>query len=130
MAHTPPIKISSLEKTGVFKESRFFGLLSAENNYMSVEGAKDFYNGFIRVIYQELRKNGVVHLPGIGYFATVKQKPSLGLTGKIRTHMEGKYMVKFYSTDKFREYFTQLSKRPGAEGKLDPREKLLNMDLL
>lgn len=129
MAHTPPIDLRELQKKGVLDEVRFFRMLSEECNYVAPETVKDFYMGLVRHMTSELKKNGVVRMPHLGDFALVKQKPRLGWAGQFQTMLEGGYMLKFYAKDTWRKYFLKLQERTGAEGKLDPREKVLNREL-
>jgi hypothetical protein len=129
MAHTPPINIRELRKKGFYNEAEFYRLLSEANNYMDPKAAKEFYIGLTRVVQNELRTKGTVFLPELGYFAMVKQKPKVGWAGQFQTIINGIYMLKFYPLERFRDYFTELSKTPGLEGKLDPREKLLGQQL-
>lgn len=130
MPYTPKINLKELTKKGVLNEDRFFQLLSEQNNYVDVKTVKDFYMGLVRVLTQELRKNGVVRLPHLGDIALIKQKDTVGWIGyKLQGHISGKYMVKFYVKDTWRKYFTKLSERSGAEGKIDVREKLFGQTL-
>jgi nucleoid DNA-binding protein len=129
MPHTPPIDIRELQKKGVLNEERFFKLLSQFCNYVPPETVKSFYFGLVSHITKELRENGVVRLPMLGDLALVKQKPKIGWAGKFQAILGGRYMLKFYPKETLREYFTKLSEKPGREGALDPREKLLNREL-
>lgn len=126
MPHNPPINISELEKQGVFNKERFFRLLSEQNNYVDPKTVQDFYMGLVRLLTQELREKGVVRLPHLGDFALVKQKDKMGRVGKRNIMISGKYMLKFYPNNSWRKYFSKLSEKPGREGALDPREKILN----
>lgn len=116
-------------RKGFLKDERFFRLLSEENNYVDPASIKDFYMGLIRVITKDLKTTGVCKVPHLGYFALVRQKDKLGLTGQVRSMVRGKYVLKFYPKEAWRDYFTKLESLPGLEGKLDPREKLLGEDL-
>ena len=129
MPHTPPIKIRELLKKGMLNEDHFFQLLSEQNNYVDIKTVRDFYMGLIRVITGELRKNGVVRLPHLGDYDLVKQKDKLGWAGQYQRMILGKYMVKFYPAQKWRQYFTKLSEKSGLEGKLDVREKFFGQIL-
>ena len=129
MAHTPKIDLRALGKKGILREDRFFKLLLQHCNYAAPEMVKDFYLGLVRHITKELRDNGVVRLPHLGDFALVKQKPKIGWAGKFQVMIEGKYMLKFYAKDTWRKYFIKLSEKPGKDGLLDPREKILNKKL-
>ena len=129
MPYTPQIGISELTKKGFFDEDRFFRLLSEQNNYTDTATVKDFYMGLVRVLSKELKDNGVVVLPHIGYMALVKQKDKIGWAGKFQAMIRGKYMLKFYANQTWRKYFTKLGERSGREGALDPREKLLNKEI-
>lgn len=129
MPHTPKIDIRSLVKSGAFDEERFFRLLSEENNYVDPKVVKDFYLGLVRVLTKELKQNGVVRLPHLGDMALVKQKDKIGWAGKVQRIICGKYILKFYPKQAWREYFSKLGEKSGLEGKLDPREKLLGRDL-
>ncbi len=125
MAHTPSINLSELKKTGILDEDRFYRLLSEQNNYVDHKSVKDFYMGLVRLLTKELRDNGVVRLPHLGDLAMVKQKDTTGLAGKFRVKIVGKYILKFYPKEAWRDYFSKLSETPGHAGRLDPREKLL-----
>lgn len=129
MSHTPPIKVKELSKKGILDEDRFFRLLSEENNYVDHDTAKDFYLGLVRTITKELRTNGVIRLPHLGDIALVKQKDSIGWSGKVHAILTGKYMLKFYPNQIWRKYFSKLGERSGLEGSLDPREKVLGQTL-
>jgi nucleoid DNA-binding protein len=129
MAHNPPIEIRSLLKKGTLDEDRFYRLLSEQNNYVDPKTVKDFYLGLVRLLSHELRENGVVHLPHLGYFALVKRKDSIGWVGQHRQFLSGKYTLKFYAHESWRQYFSKMQGTPGFKGALDPREKLLNKDL-
>jgi len=129
MPYTPPIGIKELSKKGIFDEDRFFQLLSEQCNYTEKAVVKDFYMGFVRMLTQELRTTGIVRLPHLGFIALVKQKPTVGLSGKQRVRIDGKYMIKFYVKDTWRKYFTKLSEKSGKDGELDPREKILGKQL-
>lgn len=129
MPHTPPINLRELEKKGVLDEETFFRLLSEQCNYVTPEMVKSFYMGLVRHMTSELRKNGVVRMPHLGDFALVKQKDKTGWAGQYQAFLTGKYMVKFYIKDTWKKYFSKLSETPGRDGKLDPREKVLNRDL-
>ncbi len=129
MPHIPPIKIRELEKRGLFKEEDFYRLLSEQNNYVDHKTMRDFYMGLVRLMTQQMRKDGVVMLPHIGHFALVKQKDKVGMAGKMMAMLEGKYMLKFYPISSWKEYFSKLSQKPGIEGRLDPREKILGQIL-
>ena len=123
------IKVGNFRKTGLLKEERFFKLLSQNCNYSSPETTKDFYMGLVRHLTKELRKNGIVRLPHLGDFALVKKKDSLGWAGPRQVILKGKYLLRFYVNESWSGYFTKLSKTPGVEGNLDPREKILNIEL-
>lgn len=129
MPYTPEIDIRALGKTEVFDEDRFFRMLSEQNNYVDHKTVIDFYMGLVRHLRAELKTNGVVRLPHIGDMALVKQKPKIGWAGKFQTMIVGSYILKFYPLEKWRKYFKELEGRPGREGKLDPREKVLNREI-
>jgi nucleoid DNA-binding protein len=129
MAHKPPIQLSQLAKKGVLNEDTFFRLLSEQNNYVDSDSIKDFYMGLVRLITNELRKNGVATLPHLGVFALVKQKDRVGLAGQFKKMIVGKYVLKFYPKEAWRKYFSQFEQRSGREGMLDPREKVLGNTL-
>lgn len=129
MAHTPIIDVRKIAKKGVLDEKRFFTLLSQECNYVSPETLRDFYMGLVRHATKELRTNGIVRFPHLGDFALVKQKSRIGWAGQFQTILKGKYILKFYPKEIWRKYFTKLSEKPGIEGKLDPREKVLGQNL-
>ena len=119
----------ALAKKGVLNEEHFFELLSAQNNYVDTKTVKDFYMGLVRVLTQELRKNGVVRLPHIGDFALIKTKDHLGWAGQYQRIIHGSYRLKFYAADAWRKYFKKLEEKTGVEGKLDPRQKILGRDI-
>ena len=124
-----PIDLRELNKKGVLNEDRFFRLLSEHNNYVEPKMVKDFYMGLVRHITKELKDNGVVRLPHLGDMALVKQKDHIGWAGQFQKIITGKYLLRFYPKETWRDYFTQLEKKTGLEGKLDPREKVLGRDL-
>lgn len=119
----------ALAKKGVLNEERFFELLSAQNNYVDTKTMKDFYMGLVRVMTQEIRKNGIVRLPHIGDFALLKSEDHLGWAGKVQRIISGSYLLKFYANHAWRKYFKKLEEKTGFEGKLDPREKIMNKDI-
>jgi len=125
MPANPKIGIRQLSKKGVLSEDRFFQLLSEQNNYVDKENLKNFYMSLVRVVTNDLKKNGVARLPHLGDFALVKQKDKMGLAGTMRKMITGKYVLKFYPKEAWRKYFTKFSGRSGLEGRLDPREKVL-----
>lgn len=129
MAIKKPIEILKLNKTGILAPDRFYRLLSEQCDYIDPESAKSFYIGLVRLLTKELRENGVVRMPYIGDIALVKQRSKWGWVGSTMAYVTGLYALKFYPNKSWREYFYNLSKRPGKEGALDPREKILNMDL-
>ena len=129
MSHKPPVDIRELRKKGVFNEDRFFRLLSEQNNYVDPKTVKDFYMGLVRLLTQELKANGIVRLPHLGDLALVKQKDHIGWVGKMQAMIKGSYVLRFYAKDQWRDYFHKLGNKPGIEGKLDPREKILNRDM-
>ena len=130
MARKSPIEIKELGKSGIFDETRFFRLLSEQCNYIAPETAKDFYMGLVRHITKELREKGVIRLPHLGDFALVKQKPRMGWAGKVQKVLDSTYVIKFFVKSSWRKYFSEIERRPGLEGKLDPREKILNRTLV
>lgn len=127
--HKLPFDYGELKKKGVFDEDRFFRLLSEQNNYVDSKTVKDFYMGLVRLMTQELKENGVIQLPHVGYLALMKQKDKMGWIGKSWTMIRGQYVLRFYANQTWKKYFSKLSKPTGYEGKLDPREKLLGKDL-
>lgn len=129
MAHTPPIDTRELVKKGILDETRFFRLLSEQNNYVDPKTVRDFYMGLVRLLSQELKQNGVVRLPHLGDMALVKQKDKLGWAGQFQRIIQGKYMLKFYPKESWRKYFVKLGEQSGHAGKLDPREKVLGKEL-
>lgn len=129
MTYKPPIDLRELSKKGILDEDRFFRLLGEQSNYADPKVAKDFYMGFVRHITKELKDNGVVRLPHIGDMALVKQKDHIGWAGQFQKMICGKYVLRFYPKEVWRDYFTLLEKKTGQEGKLDPREKVLGRDL-
>lgn len=129
MPFNPPIKIRELERKGVLSEKRFFRLLSEHNNYVDPKTVIDFYMGLVRLLSKELKDNGVVHLPHIGYIALLKQKIIPRKLGKTFIGGSTGYTIKFYPKEAWRKYFKKIEERPGLEGKLDPREKILGENL-
>ena len=129
MSRTPQVNISQLIKTGALDKERFFRLFSRHCNYMSPEAVKDFYMGFVRHVTQQLREEGIVRLPHLGDIVLLKQKDHFGWAGPRQTWLTGKYLIRFFPNQYWRKYFMQLSEKPGREGKLDPREKLLGKEL-
>lgn len=124
-----PFDIRELAKKGYTSEERFFRLLSEQNNYVDPKTVQDFYMGLVRLITKELREVGFVRLPHLGDFGMLKAKDRMNLSGKYRIMIIGKYLLKFYPKDAWKSYFDALEKKGGREGKLDPREKVLNMNL-
>lgn len=129
MAYKLPINLKELNRQGILDERRFFRLLSEQNNYVDPKTVEDFYMGLVRMLTKELKDNGVVRLPHMGDMALVKQKDRLGLAGKYQKIIKGSYVLRFYPKEKWRDYFHKLEDRPGLEGRLDPREKVLNKDI-
>jgi nucleoid DNA-binding protein len=125
MARKSPIDIRDISKSGLLDESRFYRLLSEQNNYVDAKTVKDFYMGFVRTVTKEMRDNGIIRLPHLGDFVLMKKKDSPGLAGKYSGMLVGKYMLKFFPSEKWKKYFSILQKKSGAEGRLDPREKIL-----
>ena len=126
MAHKAPINIRGLQKTGILNEDRFFLLLAQQCNYVDAKTVRQFYLGLVRYITKELRKNGVARLPHLGDFALVKQKDKLGLVGRRQMMVIGKYVLKFYAKEAWRQYFSKLQQSHEGRLKLDPRERILN----
>lgn len=123
MSGNSPLNISELTKTGIFDEERFFTKISEQCNYVDKSTVKDFYMGLVRTVTQELKENGIVRLPHLGDIALVKQKPkTAGFLGVI----SAKYIMRFYPKVAWSKYFQKLSEKTGRDGKLDPREKVLN----
>jgi len=124
MSYTPDINLRELKKKGLLDEKKFYELLSDECNYVGPEVVKENYLALVRVLTKQLRKNGVVRLPLLGDMALVKQKPRLGLVGKIQMVVSGAYSLKFYAARPWKEYFKKIGEQSGQSGKLDPREKI------
>lgn len=129
MARKSPIEVKELAKKGFTNEVRFFRLLSEQNNYVDSKTVQDFYMGLVRLITQELRTNGFIRLPHLGDFAMLKAKDKVAWAGQYQRLLTGKYLLKFFVSEKWRHYFTGLEKKSGTEGKLDPREKALGKTL-
>lgn len=129
MARKSPFDIRELTKKGFTNEVRFFRLLSEQNNYVDPKTVQDFYMGLVRLITQELRTNGFIRLPYLGDFAMLKAKDRVNWAGQYRRLLTGKYLLKFFVSEKWRDYFTGLEKKSGSEGNLDPREKILGKTL-
>ena len=55
----------------------------------------------------------------------LKAKDRMNLWGKSRVFITGKYMLKFWPKETWKNYFDALEKKSGREGRLDPREKIL-----
>lgn len=125
MPHIPKINIQELKKKGHLDEKVFYRLLGEQCNYLAPEAVKTFYLGLVHHLTSELKKNGVVRMPLLGDMYLLKQKDTYGWKGKVQGEIRGRYMLKFKGNEAWREYFTKLAERDGAEGKLDPREKLL-----
>lgn len=128
MVSHAPIRIQELRKTGIFVEDRFYRLLSEENNYADIETVKNFYMGLVRVINEGLREDGVIYLPHLGHFALVKSARCIGFGNKERMP-NGTYTLKFYPINPWVMYFKKLFKNLGPNARLDPREKVLGMEL-
>ena len=129
MSYTSQIDVRELGKKGVLDEDRFYRLLSEQNNYVDHKTVKDFYMGLVRVITKDLRDNGVCRLPHLGDMALVKQKDKIGWAGKFQKIIKGSYLLKFYPKSVWKQYFVELSKKDGLDGRLDPREKILGREL-
>lgn len=129
MPTVPPIDTRELVKKGILDETRFFRLLSEQNNYVDPKTVRDFYMGLVRLITSELKENGVCRLPHLGDMALVKQKDRLGWAGQFQTMIQGKYILRFYPKELWRKYFVKLGEKQGREGQLDPREKVLGKNL-
>ena len=129
MPHTPKINISELKKKGYLDEDKFYQLLSEKLNYMDPKTVRNFYMGLVKHLTSELRKNGVVRMPHIGDIYLLKQADGYGWIGKRMGPIVGKYLLKFTPNATWKAYFGKIAERDGLEGNLDPREKLLNIDL-
>jgi|GEM_PF-2895939 len=129
MAQKSKIEIKELAKKGVLNDKTFYRLLSEQNNYIDEDSSKAFYMALVRVVTKQLREQGVSRLPHIGDLALVKQQDKMGLSGKVRIFLKGKYAIRFYVNLTWKKYFTTLAAQPGKAGKLDPREKVLDRKL-
>lgn len=129
MPTVPPIDRRSLKKEGLFDEKRFYTLLSEKNNYMDPKTMERFYMGFVKMVSKELKEKGFVHLPHLGEFAVVRMKDKMAWAGKIRQMVHGKYMLKFYPKEVWKNYITSTKNKEGYSARLDPREKILNREI-
>lgn len=127
MSSNKRVKIRALKKTGVLDEDRFFRLWSEQCNYVDPEILKTYWMGLVRATTKELRASGCVAFPHMGMLTLLKQKTR----GIWKTKVPGrqwKLVMKFILQDKWRRYFDNiLMADPNAI--LDPREKLLHMDV-
>lgn len=130
MAGRSPINVRELAKKGIFNEDRFYRLLSENCNYMDPKATKEFYLGLVRLVSSELRTNGVIRLPHLGDMALVALAPKVGLEGKVKKMMGVKYMLKFYIHYALKKYFSKYSEAAGENALIDPREKLLNQEVV
>lgn len=112
MAKPLPIEITNLTKRGLLDETRFFRLLSEQNNYVDPKTVRNFYEGLVRVIKSELRENGGIRLPDIGDMALVKVKAHIGWVGKIRQIIPESQTLKFYPKEALRKYFKLITGNP------------------
>lgn len=128
--HKPPINLGALSKAGAFDEDKFYQEYAEQCGYIDAEQAKKNYMALVRTMTKQLRAKGVVRLPHLGTFAVVWQKDKWGLAGKEMRRLPGVYAVKFYIIKSWKEYWTQFAQGSIAEGSLDPREKVLNKDLV
>lgn len=129
MSHKPPIDISALKKEGLLNEEDFFRKLSEKCNYIDERTVRNFYLGVVKVLTEELRKNGVVRLPHIGDFAMLKKKPSMGISGTSQVVLDNVHMLKFYPNRAWKDYFTNYIAMQGEGFSLDPRQKVLKRKL-
>ena len=100
--------------------------------------------GLVRLVTKELRENGIVRLPHLGDLALIMSGGVDGRpisveerspNGEIKTMKHGRsermYTLHFYILYAWHTYLKAYFKsQTGREAKLDPREKLLNEELL
>jgi hypothetical protein len=116
-----------MKRTGVYKEDRFYQLLSEQCNYVSPETVKSFYLGLVRHITKEMRDNGIAVLPHLGVFCFKKLPTKYGVAGRGGAKLlSNKYCVKFYLEEAWRRYFSKFVERRAGVEPIDPREKMLN----
>lgn len=108
MAKALPIEVTSVVKRGLADESRFFRLLSEENNYVDHKTVRNFYEGLVRVVKQELRENGAIRLPELGDFALITQKAHMGLVGDKQGIIPESRVLKFIPKEALRKFFRLL----------------------
>ena len=132
---TLPYSVKELKKAGALDEDKFYATLSEQCNYIDVETAKKFYMGLVRAVTKILKNEGVVRLPLIGDICLLKTKRTTGIVGRapdgswMRGPLGTRYVITFSANAAWNEYFSKLSKIPGASGRLDPRERMLGIDL-
>jgi hypothetical protein len=124
--HKPPIDIKALTKAGAFDEDKFYQELSEQMGYVSKEQAQRFYMALVRTATKRLREKGVIKFPHLGIFALVWQGDRWGLMGKTMGRIPGCYMIRFYITESWKNYWTKFKEGAVGGGSLDPRAKVLN----
>lgn len=109
MSWKPPINRENKE---LFKQKRFFRLLSAKSNFMDPDATFLCYMGLVALVEQELRINKVVRLPHLGDFALVEQKPRMAWINKAHVKIGAREIVKFYPKEKMRRHFSLMQDPP------------------
>lgn len=106
MAYTPPFDRRKLKKDGVIDDEKFFHELAAECNYHDVQGVKDVYMGFVRVLTRQLKKNKVARAPHLGDFALLDRSTKSGLVASgVRGEIKSFTVLKFYPQESWKKYF-------------------------
>ena len=84
----------------------FFQELSKRNNYADPEVTQKFYYGLMRLILDELKKNGEIELPDFGILSTtVWKERKIGLVNtSIAKVLPPTKVLHFRPCNKLREY--------------------------
>ena len=108
MSQKKPFNVKQMIKDGLFDDKRFYQLLSENCGYISPDMAKRFYSGLVRLVTQEIKKNGAVRLPHLGDVALIVEKARPRLMGHKQVMVEDMKILKFYANESWREYFNNL----------------------
>lgn len=104
MSWKPPI--NRRENKSLLNDERFFRLLAKKCARFS-DRDKVFltYMTMVTMLGEELRRHDVAHLPHLGDFGLVEQKPRPGWCGKRHIRMGPKKILRFYPKERLRRYF-------------------------
>jgi nucleoid DNA-binding protein len=93
------------------KRSYLVRRMSEKLNYLSDKVILEYYYEFIRVIIEDLRRKGEFELPDFGKFKVLESKPrrSRVLHRPEIVIIPSMKIVKFYSYQKLKTYFKNLS---------------------